>query len=116
MTLLVKDGDYVRDGSGALTSLSGLEEVLQRVLIKLIARRGGFPLLPELGSRLYLLPRQSPANRETLAKQYIQEALEEEPELAVTDVTLTPLDGERLQISVALRWQGQALTAAVEVS
>ncbi len=105
----LNQGDYVLNNAGALTSLSGMEEVLQRVLIKLTARRGGFPLLPELGSQLYLLLRQSPANRETLAKQYIQEALADEAELTVTGVTLTPLDGERLQISVDLRWQGEYL-------
>ncbi len=116
MTLLLNQGDYVLSNAGTLTSLSGMEEVLQRVLIKLTARRGGFPLLPELGSQLYLLLRQSPASRETLAKQYIQEALADEPELTITGVTLTPLDRERLQISVALNWQGQALTASVEVS
>ena len=39
MTLLLKDGDYVRGSDGTLTSLSGMEEVLQRVLIKLTARQ-----------------------------------------------------------------------------
>lgn len=116
MTLLLKDGDYVRGSDGTLTSLSGMEEVLQRVLIKLTARRGGFPLLPELGSRLYLLSRQSPASRETLAKQFVQEALADEPELTVTDVTLTPLDNGRLRLSAQLTWQGQELTASMVVN
>ena len=40
------DGDYVPDGTGSLTALTGGEEVLARVLYRLTARRGAFPFLP----------------------------------------------------------------------
>ncbi len=52
------EGDYIPDGMGGLTVLSGGEEVLARVLYRLTARRGGLPFLPGLGSRLYLLGRE----------------------------------------------------------
>ena len=55
MELLLKDGDYVSDGAGGQVRLEGEEALLQRVLFRLTARRGGFPLMPELGSRLYAL-------------------------------------------------------------
>jgi phage gp46-like protein len=98
---------------GTLVSKSGLEEVLQRVLIRLTGRKGGFPLLPELGSQLYRLLRCAPSQRETLAKQYVREALAEETELSVTDVTLTTLGEEKLGLEVSLRWQGEDGTVAL---
>ena len=58
------DGDYVPDGMGGLTALSGGEEVLARVLYRLTARRGALPFLPNLGSRLYQLGREKPAARQ----------------------------------------------------
>ena len=76
-------GDYIPDGTGGLTSLSGGEEVLARVLYRLTARRGALPFLPELGSRLYQLGREKPSQRQALAAQYVAEALAEETELAV---------------------------------
>ncbi|MCD8144263.1 MAG: hypothetical protein LUD79_02790 [Oscillospiraceae bacterium] len=116
MTILLSEGDYVPDSSGMLKSLSGMEEVLQRVLIKLTARRGGFPLLPTLGSRLYLLLHQSPKSRNALAKQYVLEALSDETDLKVDDVTVTLTGDNSAQVTVALTWQGTALSVLVNVS
>ena len=115
MTLLLKDGDYVPDSEGKLTSLTGMEEVLQRVLIRLTARRGAFPLMPELGSRLYLLLHESPKNRGALARQYVREALADERDLDVTGVTLTENADGTASLAVQLDWQGEALTAVVGV-
>ena len=53
--LLLRDGDYVPDGQGGLRRAEGTDGLLQRVLFQLSARRGSFPFLPELGSRLYAL-------------------------------------------------------------
>lgn len=55
----------------------------------LTARRGQFPFLPELGSRLYQLGREKPSAREALALQYVTEALVQEPDLAVMGAELT---------------------------
>lgn len=111
----LKQGDYVLNSTGGLQTVTGREEVLQRVLFQLTARRGKFPLLPELGSRLYRLSREKPTARQALAMHYAVEALAGEPELEVTGVELAELDGDRLQVQVDLRWRGEALTAAVEV-
>ena len=70
------DGDYVPDGAGSLTALTGGEEVLARVLYRLTARKGALPFLPELGSRLYQLGREKPSARQALAAQYVAEALD----------------------------------------
>lgn len=108
------DGDYVPDGSGGLTTLSGGEEVLARVLFRLTARRGALPFLPRLGSRLGQLGRERPSARQALAAQYVAEALQEEPELSVRAVELDQ-SGEKGLLTVFLDWRGEGLTAQVEV-
>ena len=46
------NGDYVPDGLGGVARCQGADALLERVLFRLTARRGQFPPLPELGSRL----------------------------------------------------------------
>ena len=105
-------GDYVPDGRGGLIGLDGGQEVLARVLYRLTARRGSFPFLPELGSRLYQLGREKPSERPALAAQYVAEALREETDLAVRSVELRQ-DGAAGRLTVYLDWQGEMLTARV---
>ena len=106
------NGDYVPDGKGGLTGLTGAEEVLQRALFRLTARRGALPFLPELGSRLYLLPREKPSARQALAVQYAAEALGDEEDLRVTGAELNET-AEGLRLTVYLDWQGQGLSAGL---
>ncbi len=106
------NGDYVPDGTGGLCRLEGAEELLGRVLFRLTARRGALPFLPELGSRLYLLPREKPSARQALAAQYAAEALREERDLKVTGVELSGED-ESSRLTVHLTWQGEALSVTV---
>ena len=49
MELKLVNGDYLPDGRGGLEQAE--EEILQRALSRLTARRGSFPFLPEFGSR-----------------------------------------------------------------
>ena len=106
------NGDYVPDGKGGLTVLTGAEEVLRRALFRLTARRGALPFLPELGSRLYLLPREKPSARQALAVQYAAEALGDKEDLRVTGAELCErADG--LGLTVYLDWQGQELSAGL---
>ena len=106
------NGDYVPDGKGGLTVLTGAEEVLQRALFRLTARRGALPFLPELGSRLYLLPREKPSARQALSVQYAAEALGDEEDLRVTGAQLNET-AEGLRLTVYLDWQGQGLSAGL---
>ena len=64
MELKLEQGDYVPDGAGGFETLDGAQALLARVLFRLTARRGQFPFLPEMGSRLYLLGRERPSARE----------------------------------------------------
>lgn len=108
-----KDGDYVPDGQGGLVRLAGRDALLARVLYRLQARRGAFPLLPELGSRLWQLPALAPAERRNAALAAAAEALAGEP-VTVEGVTLTQRDGA-LQAAFQLRYQGEMLQTEVSV-
>ena len=113
MSILLKNGDYVPDETGSVLSVSGSEAVICDVLFRLSARRGGFPLLPELGSRLYSLRNEKPSARGALARQYAVEALSDLSDVTVADVGVTPAGG-RLHIRVELLWQGRPLTVELE--
>ena len=115
MELLLKDGDYLPDGKGGFQTVDGAGAALQRVLFLLTARRGCFPFLPELGSRLYLLPRERVGARKALARQYAAEALRGMDGVAVTDVELAEGAEGRLDVLVRLDWNGTALEAGIRV-
>ena len=86
---------------------------MERVLWKLSVRRGSFPFLPNLGSKLHLLGREPALQWSALAGQYVMEALSDE-EVEVTEVELTP-NGERAALTIWMQWQGESLTATVEI-
>ena len=115
MELRLVNGDYEPDGKGGMASLSGAEEVLARALFRLTARRGAFPFLPDLGSRLHLLLREPPSARQALAVQYAAQALEGERDLKVTGASLSGTEASA-RLAVSMEWQGETLTAAVELS
>ena len=113
MALVLRNGDYVPDGQGGFRRAEGAAEALERVLWKLTVKRGSFPFLPGLGSRLHTLGQARPGERETLAGQYVREALADE-DVDVKAVTLMQ-EGDRAGVTVVLEWQGETLTATVEV-
>ena len=115
MELRLENGDYVPDGMGGAAGVQGQEALLQRVLFRLTARRGQFPFLEELGSRLWTLGRLSAAERPSAAKQFVVEALSPEEGLEVTEVTLRPSATGEIRLTVQMNWQGASLTAAVQV-
>ena len=107
---MVREGDYLRDEMGDFRRAEGGEALLQQVLWRLSIPRGSFPLLPGLGSQLHTLGRSKPSLRSALASQYVAQALEDLPELAVEETVLKE-DGS---LDVKLRWQGETLTITVE--
>lgn len=107
--------DYAPDGAGSVVSAEGGNDILNGILFRLTARRGGFVLLPELGSRMYLLPSAKPSQRAALARQYAAEALADLPDVTVEDAAVTPSE-TGLNIRVELTWQGEALSVELEES
>lgn len=69
-----------------MQTVSGNEEILQRVLMRLKARRGGFLPMPEFGSRLHELCGMKKGERASCAKQFVFEALESEKGVSVREV------------------------------
>lgn len=114
MEIKLVDGDYVPDGLGGVERCGGDEALLQRVLFRLSAHRGQFPLLPNLGSRLYLLGRESVPQRLSAARLYVAEALAEEA-VTIGDVALAPAGEGRSRITVHLTYRGTELSAVVTV-
>ena len=109
--LALVNGDYAAKGNG-LAAVSGKEAVLQRVLMKLMARRGQFPFLEDFGSRLWTLGQLRPAERQAAAEQYVAEALADEVGLKVDSVTLAD-SGSTAKLTVAATVEGTQLTAEV---
>lgn len=108
------DGDYVPDGLGGVERCAGADALLARVLFRLTAHRGQFPPLPQLGSRLYLLSRESAASRPSAAKKFTVEALAEE-DVSVTDVLLSPAGEGRIRLDVLLNYQGEELSVTLNI-
>lgn len=113
MELKLSDGDYTAAAGGMLKTVSGTEELLQRVALKLAARRGAFPFMPQFGSRLYELSRAKNAQREAAARQYIVEAIADEP-VSPTEITLSE-DGDVLVVTVEFEYGGQTLAVKTVV-
>ena len=113
MSIQMDQKDYVADG-GTVASASGGSALLSDVLFRLSARRGGFVLLPEFGSRMYLLRREKPSARAALARQYAAEALADLTDVEVTDAAVSA-EGEVLRVQVKLTRQGEPLAVELEV-
>lgn len=108
------NGDYIADGLGGVERCAGTDALLERVLFRLTARRGQFPPLPELGSRLYLLGREPVPQRLSAARQYVAEALAGE-DVSVSEVVLTPAGDGRARLMVYLTSQGEELSVTMTV-
>ena len=107
-------GNGTKDGLGGVVRSQGADALLERVLFRLTARRGGLPPLPQLGSRLYLLGREPAAQRLSAARQYVAEALAEEA-VTVTDIALAPAEQDRTRLTVQLEYQGTDLSVSLVI-
>ena len=114
MSLLLKDRDYADDGNGGVAVVQDGDELLGEVLFRLAVRRESFPFLPSLGSRMHLLRRVKPSERESLALQYAVEALEDLTEVTVTGASVRQENGA-FGISVELLWQGMRLAVTAQL-
>ncbi len=108
------NGDYIADGLGGVERCAGADALLERVLFRLTARRGQFPPLPDLGSRLYLMGREPVTQRLSAARQYVAEALARE-DVTVSDVELEPAGDGRARLTVSLTSRGEPLSVTMTV-
>ena len=103
----IQNGDYIPDGLGGVVRSQGADALLERVLFRLTARRGGLPPLPQLG-------RDPAAQRLSAARQYVAEALAEEA-VTVTDIALAPAEQDRTRLTVQLEYQGTDLSVSLVI-
>ncbi len=101
MELLLSNGTYKKNLYHGLESVSGSDELAQRITMKLMARRGAFSILPDYGSELYKLSSLKVNARETAAKSYIARALEDE-NVTIEKVEVTG-DDNFVRIDLALK-------------
>jgi hypothetical protein len=99
MELKIIGGDYAVS-EGRLCSVSGADEI--------------FPLMPDFGSRLYLLPGVKKTERAALCEAFIAEALTGEQEVAVSSVSLSEV-GDEIRIALSLRYKGGDLDVALSL-
>lgn len=114
MSLLLKNRDYAADGNGGVAVVRDGEALIGEALFRLTARRGSFPFLPSLGSRMGELRREKPSGVEALARQFAVEALGDMTDVAVAGAAVRR-EREALLVEVELLWQGETLSVTVQL-
>ena len=111
---LLIGGDYVPDGFGGFVRKTGKEGLLCEALFRLNCRRGGFPFLEELGSRLSSLSKQKKSQWVLLAQQYCAEALAPLG-LSVRQVSVTEQGNRQIAVTVYIKDEDEQFTLEVNV-
>lgn len=114
MSLLLKGRDYAADGNGGVAVVQGGDELIGEALFRLTARRGSFPFLPELGSRMYLLRREKPSAWDSLARQLAGEALAGLDGVTVTGASVSR-DRQALLVTAELSYRGERLSVTARL-
>ncbi|MBE6948495.1 MAG: hypothetical protein E7456_01490 [Ruminococcaceae bacterium] len=115
MELKLVNGDYVPNSPGSgFDTVNNLEEIIQRIMFRLTVPRGSFPLIPQLGSNLRRLYREKKSNRASAAYQYVREALADEAQVRVGNVSVSEAD-EKLIMEVDLSISGEDASIVVEI-
>lgn len=108
MELKLKDGKYAAAPGGGMRCVSGVEELAQRAAMKLTARRGRFWPCPEYGSELYrLVGGEKPADMESTVRQYAEQALADEPGLALEKIVMEPSGSDSLMLRLVFKYTGE---------
>ena len=109
--------DFAATLQGVPIPVTGAEEQAQRIWLRLAVPRGSFRLDPELGSRLYRMPRGSREEMEGFARSAIEEALSPMAGVRLTRVACSyDPAADRAGVKCRLALGGQALELALEVS
>jgi phage baseplate assembly protein W len=114
MELKIENGKYLPGRYSGLDTVWGSQELAQRITMKLTSRRGGFAPLPDYGSRLYLLTGLKPSERLSAARQYVTEALSDEPDVTLDDVSVA--EGGNGELLVSLSFTAGGDTLAIETT
>lgn len=106
MDTAISNGDFLLDSRHRPIKISGVQEFLQRALIRLSIKKGSFIYNKDLGSRLYTLSSQE-NNMQSKALSLVCEALNDMTETVVRNVSTEFIDnGEKLTLEVTLSING----------
>ncbi len=106
MELKLRDGRYVTE-AGMLCTVSGAEELAQRIMMKLQAPKGCFWPKPDYGSRLYrLVCGEKPGDRELAVRQYVCEALSDENGVSLNGVEISCPEDDTMRLVLRFSWSG----------
>ena len=113
MELKLCEGSYaVR--SGTLDTVTGDEELAQRIMMKLSAHRGKFWPKPDYGSRLYTLcSGERPSNRENAVRQYVAEALSDEHDVELKELSIKNTASDAISIDLVFAYPGGSFSVNV---
>ena len=116
MELKLSNGQYSAAIGRGLETVSGCEELAQRICMKLTARRGAFWPLPDYGSRLYkLIGSEKISDRETAVREYVAEALADERNVSLSDFTLRYPETDVLELTLRFDYLGESFQVAVTI-
>ena len=100
MELKLTDGKYTAKAQ-TFNTVTGNEELAQRIMMKLTARRGRFWPKPDYGSNLYkLINGEKPSNRENAVRQYAAEALSDEEGIDLQTVEISETASDAIFIKL----------------
>lgn len=113
MELKLTDGKYSTKAC-VLETVSGYEELAQRIMMKLTARRGKFWPKPDYGSNLYkLINGEKPSNREQAVRQYVAEALADEPGVTLQAISIEELAPDTIFIKLDFAYSGSIFSVEI---
>lgn len=113
MELKLSEGRYVVASNG-LETVDGYEELAQRIMMKLTAHRGKFWPKPDYGSRLYMLINgERPSNRENAVRQYVAEALSDEPDVRLKEVSIKNTASDAIFIHLTFTCTGGSFSVEI---
>ena len=113
MEIKLNEGRYVTS-SGVLEEVSGYEELAQRIMMKLTAHRGKFWPKPDYGSKLYMLINgERPSNRENAVRQYVAEALSDEPEVELKELSIKNTASDAISIHLTFTCTGGSFSVEI---
>lgn len=102
MDTAINNGDFLLGYDGLPMSISGVQEILQRALIRLTVKKGSFIFDTNLGSNLYKLKAGS-RNIKNEALSIVKEALEPMQNVSVDDLAVESVNfGENLKMNIIL--------------
>lgn len=113
MELKLTEGRYTARAR-SLETVTGYEELAQRIMMKLTARRGKFWPMPDYGSNLYkLINGEKPSNRENAVRQYVAEALSDETGIELISVNIEETASDAIFIKLEFAYSDGSFSVEI---